>query len=388
MSALPQGLREFVHEASLVVFSPGRINLVGEFTDYNMGFVLPAAIDKGVYFVITPRTDQKIHLFSADFGEAYETSVEELLPSKKSSWPNYILGVVEQFKLAGITLKGFDGAVSGNIPIGAGLSSSAAVECAVAMALNEVAQSGFEKLQLVQMAQKAENNYVGVQCGIMDQFASMFGQLSQAIRLDCRSLSYEYIPLSMDGLRIVLLDSNVKHSHGSSEYNVRRKQCEDGVAMIQQHHPEVQTLRDATMKMVNDFILPFDHTIYKRCKFILEENERVVTAAENLKNGDLKSFGAKMFSSHEGLQNWFEASCTEMDFLVNCVKNNDAVPGSRMMGGGFGGCTINLVKEGAVDEIIQMASAAYHNTLNLELTPYVAKIETGTTVLKHANKQF
>ncbi|HUM47388.1 MAG TPA: galactokinase, partial [Chitinophagales bacterium] len=326
--------------------------------------------------------------FSADFGEAYETSVEELLPSKKSSWPNYILGVVEQFKVAGITLKGFDGAVSGNIPIGAGLSSSAAVECAVAMALNEVAQSGFEKLQLVQMAQKAENNYVGVQCGIMDQFASMFGQPSQAIRLDCRSLSYEYIPLSMDGLRIVLLDSNVKHSHGSSEYNVRRKQCEDGVAMIQQHHPEVQSLRDATMKMVNDFILPFDHTIYKRCKFILEENERVVTAAENLKNGNLKSFGEKMFSSHEGLQNWFEASCTEMDFLVNCVKNNDAVPGSRMMGGGFGGCTINLVKEGAVDEIIQMASAAYHNTLNLELTPYVAKIETGTTVLKHANKQF
>ncbi|MEO6167826.1 MAG: galactokinase [Chitinophagales bacterium] len=388
MPVVPQKLREFIREESLVVFSPGRINLIGEFTDYNKGFVLPAAIDKGVYFVLTLRKDQTIYLFSADFGEAYETSVEELLPSKKSSWPNYILGVVEQFKLAGITIKGFDGAVSGNIPIGAGMSSSAAVECAVAMALNEVAQSGFEKLQLVQMAQKAENNYVGVQCGIMDQFASMFGQPSQAIKIDCRSLGFEYIPLSMDGLRIVLLDSNVKHSHGSSEYNVRRKQCEDGVAMIQQHHPEVQSLRDASLKMADDYILPFDQTIYKRCKFILEENERVMTAAENLKSGDLKSFGEKMFSSHDGLQNGFEASCAEMDFLVNCVKNNDAVVGSRMMGGGFGGCTINLVKEGNVDEIIQMASVAYRKSLNLELTSYVAIIEAGTTILKNANSPF
>ncbi|MGB3076814.1 MAG: galactokinase, partial [Chitinophagales bacterium] len=313
-------------------------------------------------------------------------TVDTLVPSATSSWPNYILGVVEQFKLAGISVNGFDAAVSGNLPIGAGLSSSAAVECAVAMSLNETTQSALEKLLLVQMAQRAENYYVGVQCGIMDQFASMFGKPGHAIKLDCRSLQFEYVPLSMNGLRILLLDSNVKHSHGSSEYNVRRKQCETGVAMIQQHHKTIESLRDANIEMLDQYILPFDALIYKRCKFILEENERVVTAGESLKNGDLKSFGEKMFASHAGLQYQYEASCAEMDFLVDSVRNKEAVFGSRMMGGGFGGCTINLVREEKVDEIIQSTSIAYKKSMNRELTPYVAKIEAGTTVLKRATE--
>lgn len=382
MLAPTEALKNLIQEKSLLVFSPGRINLIGEFTDYNMGFVLPAAIDKGIYFVITPRSDNIIHLHSVDFEATYETTVDALLPSAASSWPNYILGVVEQFKLAGVTLNGFDAAVAGNIPVGAGLSSSAAVECAVAMALNEMTNAGLDKLRLVQMAQRAENNYVGVQCGIMDQFASMFGKPGLAIKIDCRSLEYEYVPISMDGLRILLLDTNVKHSHGSSEYNVRRKQCEDGVLLIQRHQPAIKHLRDADLAMLERLVAPVDNTLFRRCKFIVEENARVVQAAEALKKGHLKSFGALMFASHAGLQHDFEASCAELDFLVSCVKNNEAVTGARMMGGGFGGCTINLVEEKSVDAIIQLAAAAYEKTFGKNLTAYVAKVEAGTTILK------
>jgi galactokinase len=279
-------------------------------------------------------------------------------------------------------VKGFDAAITGNMPIGSGLSSSAAVECATAMALNHLLQSRFNKLQMVQLSQRAENDFVGVQCGIMDQFASMFGRADHAIKLDCRSLAYEYIPLSMDDLRIVLLNTNVKHSHGSSAYNERRAQCEAGVAILRQHEPQVTFLRDATKDMVNRYLSAGDATIYKRCKFIVEENERVVGACADLKHGELASFGKKMYASHHGLQNLFEASCAELDFLVDCVRNNPAVLGARMMGGGFGGCTINLVKADAIETLISEVSARYSQSMNMELTPHIASIESGTTMLK------
>ncbi|MBX7107211.1 MAG: galactokinase [Chitinophagales bacterium] len=382
MTAPPDAIRNLVQDNSLFVFSPGRINLIGEFTDYNMGFVLPAAIDKGIYFVLTPRTDNLVQLYSVDFNATYETTIDDLIPSDTSSWPNYILGVVEQFKLAGIDVNGFNAAVAGNIPVGAGLSSSAAVECAVAMSLNEMTHASLQKLKLVQMAQRAENDFVGVRCGIMDQFASMFGKPGQAIKIDCRSLEHEYVPISMDGLRILLLDSNVKHSHGTSEYNVRRNQCEEGVAMIRQHEQEVYYLRDASIAMLDAYIAPFDNTLYRRCKFIVEENERVVQAAEQLKKGDVRAFGKLMFASHAGLQHDYEASCPEIDFLVSSVKHNDAVKGARMMGGGFGGCSINLVQEESVASIIENTAVAYEEAFGKTLTPYVAKVEAGTTILK------
>ena len=382
LATIPDGLQPFIHENTWISYSPGRINLIGEFTDYNNGFVLPAAIDKGVYFAITPRDDHRICLYSNDFREEYFTSTDHPERSIKSSWPNYILGVVNQFQQAGITLNGFDAAITGNMPIGSGLSSSAAVECSVALILNEISKSGFEKLQLVVMAQKAENDFVGVKCGIMDQFASMFGIPNQAIKIDCRSLEYEYLPLNMNGLRIVLLNSNVKHSHGTSEYNVRRQQCERGVAMIQQHEPAIESLRDATPAMLDKYILPHDSIIYKRCKFILGENERVLNAAENLKLGDVKAFGQKMFASHDGIKNLYEASCPEIDFLVEGVKENPSVLGARMMGGGFGGCSINLVKEEAVEDLFKQSTAAYRKSMNMELTAHVVSIEAGSTILK------
>jgi len=377
----PAGLSSFIKENSIVARSPGRINLIGEHTDYNNGFVLPAAIDKAAYIAITPRNDNEIHLHSVDLKENYETTTEKLEKSAGMSWPNYILGVIEQFALAGITINGFDAALTGDIPIGAGLSSSAAVECAVALAINELYACGFDKFTLVKLSQKAENDFVGVQCGIMDQFASMFGKHNHVIRLDCRSLEFEYVPFNMDGIKILLLDTNVKHSLGSSEYNVRRKQCETGVAWIQRHLPSVKSLRDATPEMLDKYILHDDILIYQRCKYVVEENNRLLAACHDLEQGNIAAFGARMFETHYGLSKLYEVSCPELDFLVAHVQGNPAVLGARMMGGGFGGCTINLVKEEAIDDLVAETSIAYKQGMNKVLKAHIAKIETGSNIL-------
>ena len=378
---MPAGLEKFIKENSIVARSPGRINLIGEHTDYNNGFVLPAAIDKAAYLVITPRKDQEIHLHSVDLLEDYTTNTTDLKKSMFMSWPNYILGVIEQFILAGVKINGFDAALTGDIPIGAGLSSSAAVECAVALAMNELSGSGFDKFTMVKLAQKAENDFVGVQCGIMDQFASMFGRHNHVIRLDCRSLEFEYVPFNMDGIKILLLDTNVKHSLGSSEYNVRRKQCETGVAWIQRHLPEVKSLRDATVEMLDKYVLHDDILIYQRCKYVVEENNRLLAACKDLEQGNIPAFGARMFETHYGLSKLYEVSCPELDFLVAHVQDNPAVLGARMMGGGFGGCTINLVKEEAIEELVADTAIAYKNAMNKVLKAHIAKIETGSNII-------
>lgn len=367
---------------SIVVRSPGRINLIGEHTDYNDGFVLPAAIDKAAYISLTPGEDEEIHLRAIDLKDEYVTSVKDIHPVKKINWPDYLLGVAAQFVKAGISLKGFKAALTADIPIGAGLSSSAAVECAMAFALNEYTNAGFDKLTLVKMAQKAEHEFAGVKCGIMDQFASVFGKKNNVVRLDCRSLQYEYEPFDISGHKIVLLDTNVKHSLASSEYNVRRQQCEAGVALIQPHHPDVKSLRDASVDMLNKYVEPADELIYQRCKYVVEENNRLLGACADLKKADLKSFGKKMFATHDGLSRQYAVSCKELDFLVEQVRSNENVLGARMMGGGFGGCTINIIKEDAVDDLIEQVGTLYNQAMNKELKAYVAQIEEGTTVLR------
>ncbi len=378
---VPASLSPFIKDNSIVARSPGRINLIGEHTDYNNGFVLPAAIDKAAYIVITPRTDNELHLHAVDLNERYTTTTNKLAKSADASWPNYILGVIEQFALAGITINGFDASLTGDIPIGAGLSSSAAVECAVALAINELYGCGFDKFTLVKLSQKAENEFVGVQCGIMDQFASMFGKHNHVIRLDCRSLEFEYVPFNMEGIKILLLDTNVKHSLASSEYNVRRKQCETGVAWIQRHVPTVKSLRDATPEMLDKYVLPDDMLIYQRCKYVVEENNRLLAACHDLEKGNIPAFGARMFETHYGLSKLYEVSCPELDFLVTHVQDNPAVLGARMMGGGFGGCTINLVKEEAIDELVAETTIAYKKAMNKTLKAHVAKIESGSNLL-------
>ncbi len=364
----------------LVVRSPGRVNIIGEHTDYNEGFVLPAAIDKAIYIAIGKRDDNNIHLYSKEFNEVHEVKIPELKKSEKQ-WANYILGVTDQILKRGIAIPGFNIVLDGDVPVGAGLSSSAAIECATGFALNELFQLQISKEDIVKMAQKAEHEYAGVMVGIMDMFASVFGKKDHVLKLDCRSLQHEYVPLKLEGIKIVLLNTNVKHSLASSEYNTRRKQCEKGVELIKKHHPEVNSLRDVTMEMLHQFVAPKDEIIFKRCKYVVEENIRLLSGCEDLRNGDIKSLGKKMFQTHDGLSKEYEVSCKELDFLVDYVRDFPAVLGSRMMGGGFGGCTINLVKEEAIEDLITEITAAYKQKMNLDLTAYVAKTEDGTSVV-------
>jgi len=377
---VPEQLKKFVTGKTIIVRSPGRINLIGEHTDYNDGFVLPAAIDKAVYVTIEQVPGTKLFLHSVDFNESVEIELTAIKPVP-GHWSTYILGVVDQFLQKGKRVIGFKLSIYGDVPLGAGLSSSAAVECAVAFALNELVNAGFSRKELALMAQAAEHTYAGVKCGIMDQFASLFGKKDNVIRLDCRSLDYEYFPLELNEYVVVLFDTQVKHTLASSEYNVRREQCEAGVALIQKKYPHVKNLRDATIEMINECISPAD-IMYNRCKYVVEEIIRLQTGCGNLQRGDLKAFGQKMYATHHGLSKDYEVSCKELDYLVDYVKQSLDVIGARMMGGGFGGCTINIIKKSAVNGLVMELTAAYLRSMGKELKHYMVNIEDGTSIIK------
>jgi len=370
------------HQKPLIVRSPGRVNIIGEHTDYNEGFVLPAAIDKAAYLAVSLREDDEIHLMALDLNDTYSVRLSDLKPVVDVNWPNYILGSAAQFAKRGIPLRGFNAVLTSDVPIGAGLSSSAAVECATVFALNELLKAKIDRLSMVRMAQKAEHEYAGVMCGIMDQFASMMGKKDHVMRLDCRSLEYEYVPFRLDGIKVLLLNTHVKHSLASSEYNARRKECETAVAWVREHVQEVNSLRDVTEEMLDKFVITRDQLIDKRSRFVVQEIERLKVACKDLQDGDLISLGKKMFATHDGLSKMYEVSCKELDWLVDQVRNHEAVIGSRMMGGGFGGCTINLVKENAVEELVATLKPAYEKEMNLPLTHYVASIENGTELIQ------
>ena len=367
--------RQFATEP-IVIQSPGRINIIGEHTDYNEGFVLPASIDKSIYVAISKREDQQIHLFSSNYQEYIEIALADIRPNQ--NWSTYILGVVDQVQKKGHHLSGFNLVLDGDVPIGAGLSSSAAVECAVVFALNELFGLGISKLEMVQIAQKAEHTFSGVLCGIMDMFASMFGQQDQVIKLDCRSLDYTYKPLVLDGYKLVLFNTNVKHSLASSAYNTRRQECEQGVNWVQQKYPEVKSLRDVNRQMLQELVAPKDQQVYRRCNYVVSEIERLQQACDDLERGDLLALGQKMFQTHQGLSNDYEVSCKELDFIVDEVKTQNAVLGARMMGGGFGGCTLNLVKEEFIAEISEKLYQSYQQKMGLELSTYIVNTAPGT----------
>ena len=368
-------------ETPQVFRSPGRVNIIGEHTDYNNGFVLPAAIDKAVYVGISKRSDDQIFLYSEEFNEEHNTDLVTVMPTDKQ-WPNYILGVVDQLKKRGYEIHGFNLNIDGDVPVGAGLSSSAAVECSVAFALNEIFELGIEKEELAEIGQKAEHTFAKVMCGIMDQFASVFGKEDHVIKLDCQTLDYEYVPLKLEGYKLLLLNTNVKHSLASSEYNTRRAECAEGVELINNGGENVTTLREVTIDMLDRHVKPQNETVYRRCKYVVEENQRLLTACEALQNGDLETLGQKMYGSHDGLSKEYEVSCKELDFLVEAVRDNPAVLGARMMGGGFGGCTINIVKEEEIDTLVQQLTTQYKEAMGLELTSYVAQIENGSSAIQ------
>jgi galactokinase len=379
-SDITQQFKNIFKADPVVIRAPGRVNLIGEHTDYNNGFVLPGAINKAIYMAVSKRNDEELHLVSHDLKDTYVGNLEQLVKSS-SHWPDFILGVIQQLQTNGYLIGGFNCVFAGDVPFGGGLSSSAAIECACIFGLNEIFKLGIDKLTMVKLGQKAENIFVGVQSGIMDQFASMFGKENHVIKLDCRSLEFEYIPFNMEGIKIVLFDTNIKHSLASSEYNTRRKQCEAGVALIKAYHSEVTSLREATIEMLDEYVAPKDQLIYQRCKYVVEEIRRLLDACADLQIGDLRAFGKKMYETHEGLSKQYEVSCKELDYLVDQVKNNSAVLGARMMGGGFGGCTINLVKEEAIDELVEQITRAYQQNMNRELKVYIAQIENGTSLL-------
>jgi len=377
---LKKAFKDVFQTEPILVKSPGRINIIGEHTDYNDGFVMPAAINKAIYVAVSKRDDDEIHLYSESYQAAYQSSVDAIEKSELS-WANYVLGVADQLVKRGHKIAGFNLYLDGNVPLGAGLSSSAALECATAFAIDHLNNLQISQMDLALISQKAEHVFAGVNCGIMDQFASVFGKKDHAVLLDCRSMEYEYIPLKLDGYKLVLFNTNVKHSLADSAYNKRRSQCEQGVAWIKSHHAEVNSLRDADLMMLKTYVEPKDSDVYQKCKYVVEEIARIQQAAETLKQGDLVALGELMLETHEGLSKEYEVSCKELDFLVDYVKNLDYVLGARMMGGGFGGCTINIVKDEEIDTLISEISTLYSNEFGLSLDAYIVETANGSELI-------
>ena len=359
-----------------IYFSPGRINLIGEHVDYNDGFVMPAAINKGVYYAIAENGSNEIHFYAMDFNEWLSVGTTDF--KRMNGWKNYALSVVNEFLLLGCTIKGFNCVFAGDIPRGSGMSSSAAVEGGLAFALNEILQTGLTRVELALLCQRAEHNFPNVNCGIMDQFANMMGKQEQVLLLDCRSMQHQYFPLHMDGYKIVLINTNVQHALVTGEYNIRRQRCEEGLSILKSHL-NIQSFRDITR--VEDLQVYKSHMpekVYNCCRFVIEEIARTKKAAELLQAGDLIAFGKLMYTTHKGLSELYEVSCRESDFLVELADKNQSVIGSRQMGGGFGGCSINIVAEEGIENFIKETSAAYLQKFNIKPEAYIMETADGT----------
>ena len=358
-----------------VYISPGRVNLIGEHTDYNGGFVFPGAIDKGIYAAINPNGTDKIRAYSIDYQAMSEFGMREE-DAPKEPWARYIFGVVREMQKRGFQPKGFDTVFAGDVPLGAGMSSSAALESTFAFALNDIYNLGIDKFELARIGQSTEHNYCGVKCGIMDQFASIFGKKGHLMRLNCATMEFEYFPFDPKGYKVVLLDTVVKHELASSAYNKRRESCENACAHIAAKHPEVKYLSDATMQMLDEVKNEISQEDYMRAKYVIGEKQRVLDVCAALEKGDYATVGDRMYGTHYGMSKEYEVSCEELDFL-NDIAKECGVTGSRVMGGGFGGCTINLVKEGLYDKFIATAKEKFNKKFGHEPKVYDVVISDG-----------
>ena len=363
-----------------VYASPGRINLIGEHTDYNGGFVFPGAVDKGMIIEIKPNGTDIVKAYSIDLKDYVEFGLNEE-DAPRASWARYIFGVCREMIKRGVDVKGFNTAFAGDVPLGAGMSSSAALESAYAYALNDLfGDNKIDKFELAKVGQATEHNYIGVKCGIMDQFASVFGKEGSLMRLDCRSMEYQYFPFKPEGYRLVLVDSVVKHELASSAYNKRRQSCENVVAAIAKKHEGVQFLRDCTLEMLAEVKEEVSAEDYMRAEYVIEEIQRVLDVCDALEKSDYETVGQKMFETHHGMSKKYEVSCEELDFL-NDVAFDCGVTGSRVMGGGFGGCTINLVKNELYETFITTAKERFKEKFGRSPKVYDVVISDGSRKL-------
>ena len=341
-----------------VIMAPGRVNLIGEYTDFNDGFVFPMTVDRGVYVGIRARKDQRVRVASSRFGELIDYRLDDFEKPEPGHWSCYVLGVVEELRLLGLVSHGFDAVIDGNLNLGAGLSSSAALETAMALALESVFGFEMSRIDIATLCQRVEHRYANVMCGIMDQFASGLGRSNHALLLDCRTLSHVNIPTNLDKYRIVIISSELKRELASSAYNERRAECEEGVALFRQHDPTIVSLRDVTPDLFDAYGNQLSEVVFRRCRHVITENARVLDASAALSAGELVHFGRLMTTSHNSLRDDFEVSCDELDCLVAIANETDGVLGSRMTGAGFGGCTVTLIHMDAIE------------TLRANLLPY------------------
>ncbi len=360
--------------------APGRVNIIGEHTDYNDGFVLPAAIDLYTWTAIGPRADRKLVVYSQNFSESTEIDLDSASPAPKDHWLDYVHGVAVMLQKSGIPVSGANLTIFSNVPLGSGLSSSAALEVSVASALLAISNATLGLAAIAKLCQRAENEFVGARVGIMDQFASCFGSAGKAILLDCRSLDYKLLPLPPD-VAMVICNTMVKHEHSGGEYNERRAQCEEGVRLLRTFVPGAKALRDITLAQLESHRADLPAQTYRRCHHVISENERVMQTVQALQSGDMEIVGKCMAESHRSLKEDYEVSSVELDAMVSAARHLPGVIGARMTGGGFGGCTINLVRMDSVENFRQTVAAAYKKTISIDPEIYVSTAGAGVTEL-------
>jgi galactokinase len=371
--------KTFGNTPQKIVLSPGRINIIGEHIDYNDGYVLPAAIDKVICFAFEKTNAPASTIVAIDLDESVTIDVTADSKLSDTIWTNYLRGVLQQLQNKGLVIGNFNCVFSSSIPVGSGLSSSAALECGFLFGLNELFHLDIKPVDIALMGQSAEH-WVGINCGIMDQFSSVMGKANQVIKIDCRTLEYEYHKADFSDYSLVLFDSNVKHSLFSSAYNQRREECEQGLAILASHFPEVKSFREATETQILSIKDTMTEAVFKRSHFVIKEIKRVTLACEALDRGDIVTLGQLLFETHEGLSKEYEVSCAELDMIVDILKKEPAVVGSRVMGGGFGGCTINLIKKGQEEAIKKKLVQLYQETFGIELKIYEVTISNGTSL--------
>lgn len=366
----------------IAVDSPGRINLIGGHTDYNNGYVLPAAIDKKIAFRLKKNgSAQMCHIHSKGYGTPLRLNLQKV---EKSSieWENYLLGVIAGIQKLGHSLEGFDCEIESDLPIGSGLSSSAALECGLASGLNALFELGLSKLEIITLSRQAEHEFVGTKCGIMDQFSSVYGKSGHFIFLDCSNLHHAYVPASMGAYELLLLNTNISHQLSDGQYNSRQDECFEAVARIQKQHPNITSLRDVDLDLLTSSKALLTDIQYQRALFIVQENQRVLDAAEALKSKDIEQLGSLLYTCHEGLRDLYDISCPELNFLVDYAKEQDYVAGARMVGGGFGGCTIHLVHGDHMERYIKEISEVYKKEFGIDLGAIPVRTSNGTTLRK------